>query len=118
MISILSASRNCKDKVDSCQDLGPFMRCKFFEGQKDAYEFMAMMLILQIFLITWSCVIAYKRTKKVAIRFVNRNNNANLAMISSVRQGSGEPRTAVRRPPSPPINKELAVNDCLEDAWL
>lgn len=80
LISIMSASRNCQEKVSSCEDLGPFMKCKFLEAQKDPYDFMAILVVSEILLITILSVVLYKKTKKVVVRFVNRNSN--VAMIT------------------------------------
>lgn len=91
LISIISSSRNCKEDINTCSDLAPFMKCKFFEGQKEAYDLKLIMMFVQIISIALLSIFLYKKTKKVAIQFINRNNNANMAI------SRGEPEKRIRR---------------------
>lgn len=108
LLSVVTATRECPSP-SQCNDMKDYMKCKFFEGHKEAYDLILILLIVLTIACAGLSYILWKKTKKVAIQFVNSSRMTNVQMVTNS-NGDGNDVSSARNANS---SDHLMV-----DAWI
>lgn len=117
MITAIQAPTKC-DTPNGNDNVKEFMRCQFLKGQREAWEFVLILFVMQSILMVILMYIIYIKSRKVVNNFrMNAENRiVNLKMLTAEQNSSSVRPTSTSRPRSANRqSQETAVN--FDDAW-
>lgn len=91
------------------------LKCKFFEGQKDAYDLILWLVFLFVITIGVLGLILYKKTKKI-IRVVTNNRMVNVQMLNNT-SANGKRASADGASRRNETNNNMPIQLPFDDVW-